>query len=95
MQPIGQVIVLSIALIVIQVSQPVLGSCFVQDVTSHDPICIKTLDSAWRWVVGLGAVPALLAISFRLTIPQSPRFLIDNLAELPYGPNDSLKRKRN
>ena len=74
MQPVGQVIVLVIALIAVNVSQPFLSICD----RDRTVTCISNLDSIWRWVVGLGAVPAALAISFRLTIPQSPRFLMDN-----------------
>lgn len=74
MQPLGQVLVLAIALIAVNVSQPFLLSC----TRDRTETCISNLDSIWRWVVGLGAVPAALAITFRLTIPQSPRFLMDN-----------------
>jgi PHS family inorganic phosphate transporter-like MFS transporter len=36
-----------------------------------------TVDSIWRYVVGVGAIPALVAIVFRLTIPESPRYTLD------------------
>ena len=74
MQPLGQVLVLAIALIAVQISKPWLSLCD----RNQTAECISNLDSVWRWVVGLGAVPAALAISFRLSIPQSPRFLMDN-----------------
>lgn len=32
------------------------------------------VDRIWRLVVGIGAVPALLAIGLRLTIPETPRY---------------------
>ncbi len=31
----------------------------------------------WRLFIGLGAVPAVLALYFRLTIPETPRFTMD------------------
>jgi MFS transporter, PHS family, inorganic phosphate transporter len=37
----------------------------------------KTIDIAWRWVIGLGAVPGVLALAFRFAIPETPRFLLD------------------
>ncbi|TAQ85275.1 hypothetical protein B7494_g6408 [Chlorociboria aeruginascens] len=35
------------------------------------------VDKIWRYVVGVGAIPALVAIGFRLTIPESPRYTLD------------------
>ena len=31
----------------------------------------------WRLLIGLGAVPAVVALYFRLTIPETPRFTMD------------------
>ena len=45
------------------------------DVNKED--CLQSLDRIWRWVVGIGAVPAAVAIFFRLTIPESPLYLMD------------------
>ncbi|KKK12037.1 hypothetical protein ARAM_000989 [Aspergillus rambellii] len=36
--------------------------------------CIRDVDSIWRLIVGLGAVPAFIALWFRLTIIESPRY---------------------
>ena len=35
------------------------------------------VDRVWRIVVGVGAVLALVTLLFQLTIPESPRFLLD------------------
>ena len=35
------------------------------------------VDRIWRYVVGMGAIPALIAIGFRLSIPESPRYTLD------------------
>jgi PHS family inorganic phosphate transporter-like MFS transporter len=40
---------------------------------------ISTIDSVWRCVVGVGAIPALFAIIYRLSIPESPRYSMDVL----------------
>lgn len=37
----------------------------------------STVDSCWRLIIGLGAIPAALALYFRLTIPETPRFTMD------------------
>jgi MFS transporter, PHS family, inorganic phosphate transporter len=38
---------------------------------------LSTIDSIWRCVIGVGAFPALIAILYRITIPESPRYTND------------------
>ena len=35
---------------------------------------LPNLDLAWRFILGFGAVPALLTIYYRIRLPESPRF---------------------
>lgn len=35
------------------------------------------VDQMWRLLIGLGCVPSAIALYFRLTIPESPRFTMD------------------
>jgi len=35
------------------------------------------IDYVWRLLIGLGAVPAVVALYFRLTIPETPRYTLD------------------
>lgn len=35
------------------------------------------IDKLWRYVVGIGAVPTLLALAFRLSMPESGRYQFD------------------
>ena len=35
------------------------------------------VDYAWRLLIGLGCVPGVVALYFRLTIPETPRFTMD------------------
>ncbi|KAJ1883533.1 hypothetical protein H4R99_000510 [Coemansia sp. RSA 1722] len=37
----------------------------------------QNLDYVWRIVMGLGAVPGIIALYFRLTIPETPRYTLD------------------
>ncbi|KAF9161078.1 Inorganic phosphate transporter pho84 [Mortierella sp. AD010] len=37
----------------------------------------RYLDYVWRCLIGLGCIPALVAVYFRLTIPETPRFVLD------------------
>lgn len=38
---------------------------------------VNNLDYVWRLLIGLGCVPALVAVYFRMTIPETPRFVLD------------------
>lgn len=38
---------------------------------------LKACDFMWRLLIGLGCVPACIALYFRLTIPETPRFTMD------------------
>ncbi|KJK61011.1 phosphate:H+ symporter [Aspergillus parasiticus SU-1] len=40
-------------------------------------VCQLTVDKMWRVVIGFGAVPACLALYYRLTIPETPRYTFD------------------
>ncbi|XMA19390.1 hypothetical protein WAI453_012181 [Rhynchosporium graminicola] len=39
--------------------------------------CKITIDSVWRWIIGVGVIPAVIALWFRLTIIESPRYTAD------------------
>lgn len=44
----------------------------------HDNIAVlKHVDYCWRLLIGLGCVPGCVALYFRLTIPETPRFTMD------------------
>ncbi|HJO93710.1 MAG TPA: MFS transporter [Victivallales bacterium] len=43
--------------------------------------CVLTIypnENAWHWMIALGCIPALLICLFRLTVPESPRWCIEN-----------------
>ena len=42
-----------------------------------DPTVLRHVDFMWRLLIGLGCVPACIALYFRLTIPETPRFTMD------------------
>lgn len=45
--------------------------------SSCDDTCQMAGDRAWRIIVGFGAVPAIFALYYRITIPETPRFTFD------------------
>lgn len=47
--------------------------------------CIKACDQIWRIIIGFGAVPGMIALYFRLTIPESPRYSMVEAEELNEG----------
>lgn len=49
----------------------------------HHEEVASVLDGVWRLVVGVGAGPALLAIIGRLTIPETPRYLLEIEKDAP------------
>lgn len=38
---------------------------------------LKHVDYCWRLLIGLGCIPGCIALYFRLTIPETPRFTMD------------------
>lgn len=46
-------------------------------VTTCGPQCQEVLDKSWRIIYGFGAVPAIFALYFRLTIPETIRYTLD------------------
>ncbi|PPJ54543.1 hypothetical protein CBER1_02469 [Cercospora berteroae] len=42
-----------------------------------DGVCNLAVDKMWRIVIGMGAVPGCIALYFRLTIPETPRYTFD------------------
>jgi MFS transporter, PHS family, inorganic phosphate transporter len=66
MQPLGQLSGNLVSLIVVVVCR-----------RQGDADLIRTVDIMWRWVIGIGVVPGVVALLFRLVIPETPRFIID------------------
>ena len=44
---------------------------------NDDPTVLAHVDFMWRLLIGLGCVPGAIALYFRLTIPETPRFTMD------------------
>lgn len=46
------------------------------DELSHD-LAAPVIDAIWRCVIGVGSIPAVIAIFARWSIPETPRFLLE------------------
>ncbi|KAK2858396.1 hypothetical protein FQN49_004782 [Arthroderma sp. PD_2] len=84
MQPCGYLAATLVALIAIvghRGSIPQTIPTRVEDIVScmDNPECRRAMDSVWRWVIGIGAVPSAIAIFFRFSIPESPRYTMEVL----------------
>lgn len=66
MQPLGQIAGNLVSLVVIAVAKG-----------NDNEDLTRTMDCAWRWVLGIGVVPGAIATIFRFAIPESPRYLVD------------------
>jgi PHS family inorganic phosphate transporter-like MFS transporter len=74
-QPLGQLTATLVALIAGARQRDGISSGATAQ--NCDVQCLRTLDSIWRWVVGVGVIPAVIALWFRLTIIESPRYTAD------------------
>ncbi|KAH0523934.1 hypothetical protein TsFJ059_008876 [Trichoderma semiorbis] len=73
-----------------------------------DLACREAADRSWRIIVGVGAIPAVLALYYRITIPETPRYTFDiqndiekadadiraYVSSRPKGDFGSMKRSR-
>jgi PHS family inorganic phosphate transporter-like MFS transporter len=73
-QPLGQLAATLVALIAVARQREGITKYTASNCTGE---CIQTLDEVWRWIIGVGAIPAVIAVWFRLTIIESPRYTAD------------------
>jgi MFS transporter, PHS family, inorganic phosphate transporter len=52
-------------------------TAYKNEISADSPTNPVHVDFLWRIIIGLGCVPATLALYFRLTIPETPRFTMD------------------
>ncbi|KAJ4347455.1 hypothetical protein N0V95_005417 [Ascochyta clinopodiicola] len=77
-QPVGQLLANVLSLAAVEGYKPYITnsekSCLDDDLE-----CFRSIDRLWRLVIGIGIIPAVLALGFRFTIPESPRYKLDIL----------------
>jgi len=52
-------------------------SGFKQAILEDSPTSLDHIDYCWRILIGVGCIPGVVALYFRLTIPETPRFTMD------------------
>ncbi|THX26903.1 MFS transporter [Aureobasidium pullulans] len=75
MQGIGQLAAGLIALIVTAGFKESLQTG--KNAAACDGVCQLAVDKMWRVIIGFGAVPGCIALYYRLTIPETPRYTFD------------------
>jgi|SRR3569833_495841 len=53
-------------------------------------VCGIAVDKMWRVLIGFGAVPGCIALYYRLTIPETPRYTFDVARDVEKA-NDDVK----
>ncbi|KAF8349024.1 inorganic phosphate transporter [Amanita rubescens] len=55
----------------------VVVAAYKNQLLHETPTHLVSVDYMWRLLIGLGCVPAAVALYFRLTIPETPRYTMD------------------
>ncbi len=55
----------------------IVVAAYKDSILTEDPSVNASVDQMWRILIGLGCVPGAIALYFRLTIPETPRFTMD------------------
>lgn len=75
MQGFGQLAAAVVALVTtVAFRKPFTGALTIQDCKGE---CQFASDRSWRIIIGFGILPAVFALYYRLTIPETPRFTFD------------------
>jgi hypothetical protein len=77
-QPIGQLLANVLSLAAVEAYGPYIEKNMHYCPPTDDQ-CFRAIDRLWRLVIGIGIIPAVIALAFRFTIPESPRYTLDVL----------------
>jgi PHS family inorganic phosphate transporter-like MFS transporter len=86
MQGIGQFVSALLALIVTVGFKESLKTA--KTAAACSGVCQLAVDKMWRTVIGFGAVPGCIALYFRLTIPETPRYTFDVARDVAQAAED-------
>lgn len=75
MQGVGQLLAAVVALIVTASFGDVFRNAAGLD--HCDYACQTAADRCWRIIIGVGAIPAVFALYYRITIPETPRYTFE------------------
>ncbi|KAF2733715.1 inorganic phosphate transporter 1-4 /Pi cotransporter [Polyplosphaeria fusca] len=78
-QPIGQLLANVLSLAAVEGFKSQITDELLSCPNNDGGACIRAIDRLWRLVIGIGIIPAVIALGFRFTIPESPRYKLDVL----------------
>jgi PHS family inorganic phosphate transporter-like MFS transporter len=55
----------------------IITAAYKNDILSDPTPNLDKIDAMWRILIGLGCIPGVIALYFRLTIPETPRYTMD------------------
>ena len=87
MQGIGQFAAGILALITVAGFKGALSTA--PSFAKCDGICAEATDKMWRTIIGFGAVPGCIALYYRLTIPETPRYTFDVARDVEKASEDA------
>lgn len=87
MQGIGQFTAAIIALIVTAGFEDSLKTA--ANARACTGVCQLAVDKMWRVIIGFGAVPGCIALYYRLTIPETPRYTFDVARDVEKASDDT------
>ncbi|BFZ60915.1 hypothetical protein YB2330_001967 [Saitoella coloradoensis] len=87
MQGFGQLAAALVALVCVQAWKGSLETA--QAANQCDANCKLAIDKIWRIIIGFGAIPGAIALYYRLTIPESPRYTLEIEQNTASGVNDA------
>jgi len=89
MQGIGQFAAGIVALICVAAYKAQLQTAGAPFYSTCHGDCARAVDQIWRIVIGFGAVPACIALYYRLTIPETPRYTFDVARDVEKATEDT------
>jgi MFS transporter, PHS family, inorganic phosphate transporter len=87
MQGIGQLTAAIVALLCAVGFKDSLSSAATVATCTGD--CADATDKMWRIIIGFGAVPGCIALYYRLTIPETPRYTFDVARDIEKAAEDA------
>lgn len=87
MQGIGQFTAALVAICCAVGFKDSLSSAKSVDLCTGD--CAMATDKMWRIIIGFGAVPGCIALYYRLTIPETPRYTFDVARDIEKAAEDA------
>lgn len=87
MQGLGQLAAGLVALIVTAGFEDSLKTA--STVGKCSGVCQLAVDKMWRVIIGFGAVPGCIALYYRLTIPETPRYTFDVARDVELASQDT------